>query len=103
MFGCAVQTCWLILLQTEEGQRVDWGGPSSRGIQATGEGVAWVQRQDGVDAAEQRAQVDVPEWRHERVGDGVCRGRGTGDIGVDGREPAPEVEDVVHRTDRRQG
>ena len=55
MFGCAVQG----FLQTEEGQRVDCGGRSSRRIETTGEGVARVQPRDGVDAGDQRVQVDV--------------------------------------------
>src|ERR1700733_6018153 len=87
------------LLQTQESQRVDCGGRSSRRIQTTGEGVARVQPLHGV---EQRAQVDVPEWRHERVGDGVGRGSGAGDVGVDVLEPAAEVEDVVNRSHCRQ-
>ena len=83
MFGIAVQTRSLILLQTEEGQRVDGGGRGGRRfgrrggrhVKTTGEGIARVQRHGGVDAADQRVQVEVPQRRHQRVGDGVgCAG-----------------------------
>ena len=56
MFGSAVQTCSLILLQTEERQRVDSGGRGGRRfggrVETSGEGVARVQRRSGVDAGE---------------------------------------------------
>src|SRR6202012_3791593 len=58
-------------LQAEERQRVDSGGCSRRRVQTSAEGAARVQPHDGIETAEQRAQGDVPEWRHERVGDGV--------------------------------
>ena len=75
MFGCGVQTCSLILLQTEEGQRVDGGGRGGRRfsgrVETSAESVARIQPRRNVDAGDQRVQVEVAERRHQGVGDGV--------------------------------
>jgi hypothetical protein len=57
MFGSAVQTSCLILLQTEERQRIDSRGRGSRRfagqVETTDERVARIQRRRGVDSGDQ--------------------------------------------------
>src|SRR5277367_3077416 len=88
--------------QAEERQRVDGRGCSGRRVKTSGEGVARVEQCSGVDAAEQRVQVDVPERRHQRVGDGVGSAGETRDRGVDVLDPVAEVEGVKDRAHRRK-
>src|SRR4029077_3726445 len=83
-------------------QRVDRGGYSRRRVKTSVEGVARVQRHGGVDTAEQRAQVEVAQRRHQRVGDGVGGAVDTRDGGVDVFDPADEVEGVKDRSHRRK-
>src|ERR1700756_5538098 len=71
MFGYCQSAQPVVPLEAEERQRVDGGGCSSRRVKTSVEGIARVQRHGGVDAAEQRVQVEVAERRHQRVGDGV--------------------------------
>src|SRR5277367_347180 len=98
MFGSAVQTCSLIPLQTKEGQRVDTGGCSRRRVKTSGEGVARVQRRNGVDATDQRVQVEVAPWRHQGIADGAVGATGVRDGAVDVLDAVAEVEDVIDRT-----
>src|ERR1700748_832842 len=81
-------------LEAEERQRVDSGGCSRRRVPTSGRGVARVEPHGGVDAAKQRAQVEVPQRRHQGVGDGVGSATDARDGGVDVLDPVAEVEGV---------